>query len=67
MTFEISWNETYKTPEDVHSNFDLCEAEGARSFIQSVAGTASNVILEYLKNGAKIELVGNRFKVTKIV
>lgn len=66
MTFEICWNENYQVPDDIKTDFDICEAEGARAFIHYVSGLATNVILEYLKSGSKIELIGNKFNVTKI-
>lgn len=67
MTFEISWNENYNPPDDVVGKFDICEMQGARSFIQYVAGLTSNCIIEFLKNGNKLELVGNKFGATKII
>ena len=66
MTFEIEWDEFYEVPEDDLGDFDVCEAMGARGFIQSVAGMASSVVLEYLESGDKLRLIGNRFVSTKI-
>jgi len=66
MTFEICWNEDYKTPDDTHSEFDICEAQGARSFIQYVSGLATNVINTYLEKGDKLSMVGRKFGITKI-
>ncbi|MFA5398308.1 MAG: ThiF family adenylyltransferase [Methanogenium sp.] len=67
MTFEVGWNDKgYKTQEDILGSFDLCEAEGARSFIQYVAGLATNCIIDFIKNQNKVELVGNKFGITKI-
>ena len=66
MTFEAGWNDNYSVPDDTLGSFDICEAQGARSFIQYVAGLATNIIVDFLKKGDKLELVGNRFNVTKI-
>ena len=63
-TFAIEWNENYKTPTDIISDFDICQAPSARSFIQYVAGLATIVIIEFLTTGKKLEIVGNRFKNT---
>lgn len=63
MTFEIMWNEQYEVPSDTHSDFDICEAQGARSFIQYVSGLATNIIIEFLITGKKKNLVGNRFSI----
>ena len=65
-TFEICWNENYDVPDDVSADFDICTAEGARSFIQYVAGFASSVIQSYLENKEKISYVGNGFSIKKI-
>lgn len=66
MTFEIAWNENYQVPDDVKTDFDICEAEGARSFIQHVSGIATAVIIEYLKTGKKLDIIGNRFVARKV-
>lgn len=68
MTFEIAWNENYEVPsEDVMGDFDICGAEGARSFIHYVSGLATNVIIDFLKTGKKIDMVGSKYSVTKII
>jgi len=67
MTFVVEWNEKYKVPDDNLSGFDICEAEGAASFIKLVASVTSSTIQEFLKNGKKLEFVGNRFLVRGII
>jgi len=66
MTFEICWNDSYETPETMEGGFDICEANGARSFLQYVTGLATNVVTEYLEKGVKVNLVGNKFSIQKI-
>ena len=66
MTFEISWAENYKVPSDITSGWDVCEMEGAASFIKMVSALASSVIQHYLTTGEKKEYIGNRFSIRKI-
>jgi len=68
MTFEIMWNENYTPPTDyAEDTFDVCEANGARSFVHLVSAMASLVVQEYIKNGEKKAFVGNRFNLTEIL
>lgn len=67
MTFEIQWNEGYKTPDDTKSSFDICELEGSRSFIQYVSGIATTTIIDFLKTGRKRNFVGNRFSCREVL
>ncbi len=66
MTFACEWNEDYRTYDDLKTDFDICEAEGARSFIQYVSGIATNIIIDYLKKGEKRSCVGNRYSIQEI-
>lgn len=66
FTFAIEWAENYKVPSDIMSGFDICEAEGAASFIKMVAALGSQTIQNYIKTGQKKEFIGNRFNVTNI-
>lgn len=66
MTFEISWAENYEVPEDSLKPVDICEMQGAASFIKMVTGLASTTIGEFLTNGRKRYFVGNRFSFHEI-
>ena len=66
MTFEISWAENYQVPTDITSGFDICEMEGASSFVKLVASLGSLVIQQYLKNGSKREFVGSALTIREI-
>jgi hypothetical protein len=67
MTFEVSWTDNYTPPDDIKSDFDICEAEGARSFIQYVSGIATTTIIDFIKTGKKRDFVGNRFSCREVV
>lgn len=67
MTFEISWAENYEVPEDSLKPVDICEMQGAASFIKMVTGLASSTIGDYLITGRKKYFVGNRFSFHEIV
>ena len=60
MTFAIEWNETY-IPPNIQVTWDICQAEGAASFIRMVAGHASIIVQEFMKTNRKISMTGNRF------
>ena len=66
MTFACEWNEDYRTYDDLKTDFDICEAEGARSFIQYVSGVTTNIIIDYLEKGEKKNCVGNRYSIQEI-
>lgn len=66
LTFSIEWNENYIIPDDIIGSFDICEAQGARSFIKYVSGLATLTIIEFLTTGKKLEFIGNRFSVQRI-
>ena len=65
MTFEICWSTGGYTPPTDYSNnsFDLCVAQGARSFIMMVAALGSNVVQEFIQSGEMKNLAGNRFSI----
>ena len=65
FTWSILWNEGYVPPEDA-KGLDICEMEGASSFVHMVAAIGSSVVLEYLTTRKKKELCGNRLLVREI-
>ena len=65
FTYQIAWNENYE-PQNGNDAIDICSMAGAASFIRFVSGLGAYVILEYLNNGKKIEIIGNRFSVQKL-
>lgn len=67
MTFEISWAENYEVPEDSKDHVDICEMQGAGSFVKMVSAVASRTILEFITNGEKKYFIGNRFSVRPVV
>lgn len=66
MTFEVCWAENYEVPSDITSGFDICELEGAASFIKMVGAVSASTIINFLKNGEKKDFLGNRFVVTEL-
>ena len=66
FTFAIEWAENYKVPTDITSGFDICEMEGASSFIKMVASLGSLVVQEYLKNGSKREFIGSALTIREV-
>jgi len=66
FTWSILWNEEYQPPEDA-DGLDICELEGAASFVRMVAAFGSLVAQDFLKTGKKRELTGNRFFPREIV
>lgn len=66
MTFEICWAENYEVPSDDTSDFDVCTAEGAASFIKLASSVGAISVLEFLQTGKKLDFVGNKFTVRKI-
>jgi len=65
LTFEICWNESYEVPQDA-KGLDICTLQGASSFVKYVSALASNVIQDFLRNGKKRNLIGNRFSIREI-
>lgn len=66
FTFAIEWAENYKVPSDITSGFDICESEGAASFIKMVASLASQTIQDYIKTGQKREFIGSSLNIREI-
>lgn len=66
FTFAIEWGEKYKVPTDITSGFDICEMEGAASFVKMVSSLAGLTILDYIKNNKKREFIGNKFIIREI-
>lgn len=67
LTFEISWAHNYEIPDDNPKAKDVCEMQGAGSFVKMVAGIASRTVVEYVTNDEKRYFIGNRFSVREIV
>ncbi len=67
MTFEVCWAEHYEVPEDKNNAKDVCEMLGAGSFIKMAAGAAAYAVNTYIFAGQKINMIGNRFSVRKMV
>ena len=65
FTFEICWNKSYIVPEDA-AGLDICQLEGASSFVKYVASLASSVVQDFLRSGRKRNLIGNRFSIREI-
>jgi hypothetical protein len=67
MTFEISWAENYEVPEDSKNPVDICEMQGAASFIKTVAGVAGTAVGSFLNEEKKRYFIGNRFSVREMI
>jgi len=65
FTFEICWDKSYEVPPDI-KGLDICSLEGASSFVKFVASLASSVIQDFLRNGKKRNLIGNRFSIREL-
>lgn len=66
ITFSILWAEGYEVPDDILSDFDLCDQPDARSFVQIVAGLTGITAIRFLETGEKKNFVGNRFAIREI-
>jgi len=66
FTFAIEWAENYTVPSDITSGFDICEMQGASSFVNMVASIGGSVVQEFLTNKSKINIVGNRLSFKRI-
>lgn len=62
FTFAVEWAENYKVPEDIISGMDICEMEGASSFVNYVASIGSMVVQNYLKDGTKDDVLGGKMR-----
>lgn len=65
FTFEICWDKFYDVPDD-GKGLDICQLEGASSFVKYVASLASGVVQDFLRSGRKRNLIGNRFSIREI-
>jgi len=65
FTFEICWNKSYEVPPDI-SGLDICQLAGASSFVKYVASLASSVVQDFLRNGKKRNLIGNKFSIREL-
>lgn len=66
FTFAIEWAENYKVPEDITSGLDICEMEGAASFIKLTASIASLVVQEFIRKEERLEYIGNRLAIRRM-
>lgn len=66
FTFAVEWAEHYQVPTDITSGFDICQTQGAASFVKMVGACTSMVVQEYVNNKKKIELIGNKLSVRRI-
>lgn len=66
MTFAIEWAENYYVPDDITSGIDICEMQGAASFVKFVASLASLVVQNYVQKNQKLEFLGNKFTVRRV-
>lgn len=66
FTFAIEWAENYTVPSDITTGFDICEMEGASSFVNMVASLGGLVVQEFLTKKKKIDIIGNKFSFKKI-
>lgn len=64
FTFAIEWAENYQVPDDIISGMDICEMEGASSFVNYVSSIAGLVVQKFIKESKKIDIVGNRMSHT---
>ena len=60
FTFAIEWAENYQVPSDITTGFDICETQGASSFVNYVTSIGSMVIQEFILSNKKIEIIGNK-------
>lgn len=66
FTWSILWNEGYVPPEDA-KGLDICELNGASSFVHMVSAIGSLVVQDFLNTGEKREFIGNRLSVREII
>lgn len=66
FTFAIEWAKNYTVPNDDVSGFDVCEAQGAASFISMVSSLSSLVIQDFLSSGIQREFMGSRFSISEL-
>lgn len=66
FTFAVEWSPKYVAPTDILSGFDICEMPGASAFVNKVASIGALVAEEFVLQGKKLEVVGNKFTHTII-
>ncbi len=66
LTFEIGWAENYEVPDDNRHAKDICEMQGAGSFVKMVAALASRVALDFITEGRKRDFIGNRYSIREV-
>jgi len=67
MTFAIEWAEHYNVPTDITSGIDICEMQGAASFVKYVACLGSLVVQEWVYNKKKRDFIGSKFTLHEII
>lgn len=60
FTFAIEWAENYQVPSNITTGFDICEMEGASSFVNYVASIGSLIAQDFILSQNKIEIIGNK-------
>ena len=66
FTWALEWaSGNYKTPTDI-KGLDICEMQGAGSFVKHVASLASLVVQEFLTDGKKRDFIGNKFTIREV-
>lgn len=66
FTYAIEWGDNYKVPSDIMSGMDICEMEGAASFVKMVSALASLVVQDFVQRGEMKEYVGNRLTIRQM-
>lgn len=66
MTFAIEWATDYVVPSDITTGIDVCEMQGAGSFVKMVAALGSLTVQNYLQNRIQLDFLGNRFTVREV-
>mgnify|MGYP001571294344 CR=1 FL=1 len=66
FTWSILWNEGYVPPETA-VDWDICEMEGAASFVRFVASVGSLTVQEFVTKGKQREFVGNKLSMREIL
>ena len=66
FTFAIEWSDNYTVPSDSISDWDICEAQGAASWIKMVSGLASLTVQQFVSKTEKLEFIGNKFTIRQI-
>jgi saccharopine dehydrogenase-like NADP-dependent oxidoreductase len=61
FTFAIEWADHYQVPTDITTGFDICEMEGARAFVATVAALGALVAEKWIDDKTKMEIIGGKY------